>query len=250
MDFKVDHLRFTSHDPGYTPRRLWLSPSQFKDGAEYAKKNKINNFFIYSGNDDLPKLVDLDLSWLKHFPDTYYLEIMLHPSKASDIDAIYGLSQLKYLVYFGYDKKPLDHRCLGSLKSLYTHYDISQLDGCSSFNLLPHLQKLKLWHIKKQVDCTFLGELPSVTQLELTWAKSLECLDGVETLPNLVSVSTNRCSSLKDISALLKCKNLQGAWIESSKQLDLGAALKLKENGVNIGGPPGSAVSKIDKKTL
>jgi len=245
MDFKMDKLRFTSNEPEFDSRRLWISPSQFDEGMVFAKENKIKNFFIYSGNDDVKQPMDLDLSWLTEFPETFYLEIMLTPSKNSNIDALYKMRNLQYLVYFGYAAKPLNHHHLQSLKSLYTRYDVSQLDGESAFMHLKNLERLKLWHIKKQPDCKFLGELASVTQLELTWSKSIECLDGVEQLSELKSISTNRCAMLKDISALLKCEKLKGAWIESSKQLNLDAPATLKANGVNVGGPPGSAISKI-----
>lgn len=245
MDFKIDQLRFTVNSPSFDARRLWLAPHQFKEGAQFAKENNIKNFFIWDGGKRESAPVDLDLSWLLELPDTFYLEIMLSPSKKSNIEAIYELHELQYLVYFGYGNKPLNHMKLQSLKSLYTHYDVSQLDGNSTYELLPNLERLKLWHVKKQTDCYFLGTLPSVKQLELTWCGTLECLEGIENLHNLTSISTKRCAKLKDISALLQCKNLRGAWIESSKQLDLDAPQKLKLNGVNIGGPPNSAVSKI-----
>lgn len=245
MDFKVDNLHFTSHDPYYSPKRLWLTPSQFTEGAKYAKENNINNFFLYRGNEDLPSKVHLDLSWLLQFPDTYYLEIMLHPSKKSNLDALYALKNLQYLVYFGYNDIPLDHTRLPSLKSLYTHYSATQLEGNHLFSLLPNLQRLKLWHIKKQPDCHFLGILPTVTKLELTWSKSLETLSGIENLPVLETISTERCSSLKDVNALLQCNNLLSAWLGTSKLLDLTALTQLKQNGIQIGGPPGSPASKI-----
>ncbi len=245
MNFKIDTLRFTSNDPAFDGRRLWLSPSQFEEGAEYAKANNIKNFFIWRGDEELPAVVNLDLSWLSRFPDTFYLEIMPHLSKESQIDALYDLKALRYLVYFGYDTKPLNHHNLQSLKSLYTHYDIIQSGGDSSFELLPNLERLKLWHIKKQTDCHFLGSLTNVKHLELTWSKSIERLDGMEKLTGLTSISIHRCSMLKDISALLQCDALKGVWIESSKSLDLDAPAQLKARGVDIGGPPGSAISKI-----
>jgi hypothetical protein len=248
MNFKIEDDRFhTYRYPTSDPRRIWLSPSQFHEGAAFAKKQNINNFFIFRGDETLTKYVDLDLSWLKDFPNTYGLEIMLNPSKNSCIDSLYDLHNLQYLVYFGYDKKPLDHFCLQSLKSLYTHYDTSQLDGDSSFQHLINLDSLKLWHIKKQTDCSFFGKLPRVKELELAWAKSLESLDGVEHLDELEIISVRNCSLLKDISALLKCKNLKRAWIESSKQLNTDAPIKLKKKGIEINGPHASAVSKILK---
>jgi hypothetical protein len=97
----------------------------------------------------------------------------------------------------------------------------------------------------QKADCNFLGELPRVRRLELCWVKSFEGLDGLERLTNLENVSIQRCSMLKDISALLQCDHLQRAFIESSKQLDLDTPTKLKAKGVTIVGPPNSAISKI-----
>ena len=241
----MDTLKFTTNSSSFDGRCLWLVPSQFKEGAKFAKENNIKNFKIWHGGEVSSSVVDLDLNWLADFPDIFYLEILLRPSKTSDIEAIHELKNLQYLTYFGYADQPLNHQKLQSLKSLYTHYDISQLNGDSVFSMLPNLKRLKLWHVKKQADCYFLGELTNVEQLELTWCGNLESLDGIENLHNLVSISTHRCSKLKDISALLQCQNLKGAWIESSKQLNLDAPTKLKAKEIKIGGPPGSAISKI-----
>jgi hypothetical protein len=226
-------------------RRITLSPSQFKGGAKYAKEHGINNFFIVheKTHGDSPDFVDLDLSWLEDLPETFEIEIMPHPSANSDVDSLYKLNRLTSLRYCGYDKIPLNHHRLQSLKDLYTFYDVSQLEGDSSFENLPNLNYLTVWCIKKQKDCAFLGNLPSVKSLDLCWGSTIESLSGVEKLVNLEYIDIGRFPKLTDISPLLECKNLKEAFIESSRQLNPEAVIELYEKGVEIRG--GSAVTKI-----
>ena len=249
QNFRIEDDRLIAHrypHMALDPRQIWLTPKQFRQGAKFAKEQQINNFSLwYGGEDGDAKFEDLDLSWLDDLPDIYNVDIMVHPSEKSKIDALYTLNNLISLVYFGYNKKPLDHHRLQSIKSLYTHYDTSHLDGNSRFEHLPNLDNLKLWRIKKQVDCSFLGNLIGVKELDITWSKSIESLNGIENLTNLRRVSINRCSSLTDIGALLQCENLEFAWIESSKHLAPEAVIRLKQKGIDIRG--GSAVTKILK---
>ena len=249
QNFRIEDDRLIAHrylHMALDPRQLWLTPKQFKQGAKFAKEQQINNFSLwYGGKSDDAKSSVLDLSWLEDLPNTYNLDIMINPSEKSNIDALYKLNNLISLVYFGYDKKPLNHHRLQSIKSLYTHYDTSHLDGDSRFEYLANLNNLKLWRIKKQADCSFLGNLANVNELEITWSKSIESLNGLENLSNLRRISIKRCSSLTDISALQRCGNLKFAWIESSKHINPEAVIRLKDKGVDIRG--GSAVSKILK---
>jgi len=209
-------------DVKYNLNRLWLSPSEYEEGVKYAKKNDIKSLFLWyreKDEDTQPKNLTLDFSWLLELPEIARLEVMLTLSAKSNIESFYSLKKLESIVWFNYDKLPLEHERLPNLKSLYTHFSKNHLNGKSTFDKLQNLEHLKLWHIKECEDCSFLGDLPKLKNLELTWSRKLCSLKGIEKCNNLERLSLRNLYTLEDVSSIAACSNLKGIWVEGCKHI-------------------------------
>jgi hypothetical protein len=209
MDFKVD-IR--------NGKKLWLKPNEYKNGIKYALENNIKALFLI--HDETEKYYTLDFSWLKELPEIDELEFMIPLSRQSNIDSIYELNKLKTLTYHNYDRLPLDHTRLKSLEYLYTAYSKNHKNKENSFETLDNLKDLKLWHIKDEENCIFLGNIKKLQRLELTWSRSLKTLDGIEKYKLLESILLINLSQLEDITVLLELKKLKGIWVENCKRLN------------------------------
>jgi len=203
--------------------RLWLSPSEYKEGVTYAQANNIKSLFLWyreKDEDSQPENLTLDFSWLLELPEIIRLEISLTLSAKTNIESFYSLKKLESIVWYNYDKLPLDHERLPNLKSLYTHFSKNQLNGKSTFDKLQNLQRLKLWHIKECEDCSFLGNLHKLDNLELTWSRKLYSLKGIEKCINLESLQLRNLYTLEDVSSISANPNLKNIWVEGCKHIN------------------------------
>jgi hypothetical protein len=209
-------------DYKYGIKRICLSPNEYKEGLEVAKNNQINGLFLWHGGNDAfyNKELTLDLSWLSDLPELKYVEIGHSLSAKSNINSLYSLKNLEYLVYRNYDKLPLDHSKFVNLKFLYTLYSKNHLEGKSRFDQLPNLETLKLWHIKKEESCLFLGALSKLKRLELTWSRTLKTLEGIENYKMIESMSLRNLSQLENVSAINELEKLKGLWVENCKKIN------------------------------
>jgi hypothetical protein len=208
MDFKID-IR--------NGKKLWLKPGEYENGITYALENNITSLFLT--HDETEKYYTIDFSWLKELPEIDSLEFMTPLSRRSNIDGIYGLKKLKALVYDNYDRLPLDHSRLPSLEFLYTLYSKNHRNKESSFEALENLNDLKLWRVKDEEDCVFLGNLKKLRRLELTWSRSLKTLGGIEKCRSLENILLINLSRLEDVSALGELTQLKGIWVENCKNI-------------------------------
>lgn len=203
--------------------RLWLSPSEYEEGVAYAQANDIKSLFLWyreKGEDTQPKNLTLDFSWLLELPEIVSLEISLRLSAKTNIESLYSLGKLKSIVWHNYDKLPLEHERLSNVKSLYTHFSKNHLNGKSTFDKLQNLQRLKLWHIKECEDCSFLGDLPELEDLELTWSRKLRSLKGIEKCSNLKRLQLRNLYTLEDVSSISANSNLKSVWVEGCKHIN------------------------------
>lgn len=199
-------------------KQLWLKPCEFKNGIKFALENNINSLFLW--NDLQNNVMTLDFSWLKELRKVHTLEIMLQLTKQSNIDGIYGLKELKKLVYFNYNNLPLNHCKLESLEYLYTHYSKNHKINEYRFEALDNLKVLKLWHIKKEENCVFLGNLKNIETLELIWSGTLKTLEGIEKFNKLEKLLLEHLSKLEDISATFELKKLDVLWTNACKKIN------------------------------
>jgi hypothetical protein len=215
-------------------KQLQIEPKEFDEGVKFAQKNDIKSVMVYCGIEKTEKYITIDFSWLKKLPELQSLEIMAPLSKKSNVDGIYELKKLKDLHYSHYDNVPLDHNKLKSLEHLYCHYSKNHKREECSFELLKSLKSLKLWSIKEEEDCRFIGKLNKLTRLELTWSRSIKSLDGLEEYKLLEILWLRNLSQLEDISALDELKGIKKLWIENCKRINEKGTKKLTMFRKNI----------------
>ena len=203
-------------------QQLWLTPDDFEEGISYAKSNDIKDLFLWYGKDTtknfFSKELTLDFSWFEELPNIISIEMMLKLTAKSNLESLYSLPNLERLVYFCYDKLPLKHERLTNLKWLYTHYSKKHLHKQSSFESLENLSSLKLWHIK-QNDCTFLGNLSKLEQLELTWSRTLQSLSGIEKFKELKRLGLKNLYALANVEQLNECAKLLCVKLDGCKHI-------------------------------
>jgi hypothetical protein len=213
-------------------KQLWLKPQEIENGIQFALENNINSLFLWDNSEY--DTVTLDFSWLKELPKIYSLDIMLKLSKQSNINGIYELKELKKLVYFEYNNLPLNHYKLKSLEYLYTHYsEIHKTNECK-FEVLENLKTLKLWHIKKEQNCVFLGNLKNLELLELVWSGTLKTLEGIEKFKNLEKILLENLSKLEDISAAFGLAKLDVLFAKNCKKINEEGKKIIKEKEEKI----------------
>ena len=204
-------------------KQLWLTPHEFEEGIDCIKQNNIKDLFLWYGTDTSNefhgKELTLDFSWLKKVPNIVSIEMMLKLTAKSNIESFYSLSELEKLTYFNYDKLPLEHKKIKKLNSLYTHYSKEHLNNRSKFESIENLKFLKLWHIKQE-DCTFLGNLNKLEQLELTWSRKLKSLLGCERFMEMKSLNLINLYTLVNIEQLHECRKLSFVKIEGCKNIN------------------------------
>jgi hypothetical protein len=215
MSFRVEVYGVGKHER----KKLWLKPNEYKNGIEYALKNNITSLFLT--HDDTEKYYSIDFAWLKELPEIDELQFMIPLSKQSNIDGIYELKKLKTLSYFSnYDRMPLNHSKLNSLEYLYTNYSKNHKNRESDFESLENLKTLRLWRIKDEENCNFLGKIKKLNRLELTWNRTIKTLEGIENNKLLNELSLINLSQLKDVFALSKLQPLKYLWIENCKNIN------------------------------
>ena len=220
MDFKVD-IR--------NGKKLWLKQNEYENGVKYALENNITSLFLT--HDETEKYYTIDFSWLKEISEIDTLEFMIPLTKNSNIESIYQLKKLKSIAYLSknYDRLPLNHAKLKSLEYLYTCYSKNHKNKESCFEALENLKELKLWHIKDEEDCVFIGNLQNLKRLQITWSKSLKALNGIENYKLLESISLKNLPQLENVITLSGLENLKGIWIENCKKINKDG-IKIIEN--------------------
>ena len=214
MDFRVEIKN--------NEKQLWLIPHEIESGLKYALENNIKSLFLWKGKDikRYPNRMTIDFSWLKELSELENLDIMIHLTKQSDINSLYEVKGLKKLTYFEYDYLPLDHSKLKSLELLYTHYSKNHKTKEFSFETLENLRELKLWHIKNEEDCMFLGNMDKLKRLELTFSRTIKTLDGISKLKSLEKLALRNLFQLENALVLLELKQLKGVWIDTCKKIN------------------------------
>ena len=200
-------------------KQLQIGPEGSDEGIKYAHENNIFSLMIRCFDEPNEKYITVDFSWLKQLPKIQSLEIMVPLAKNSNITGIYDLKNLKNLHYSHYDNAPLEHTKLQLLEHLYTHYSKEHKFKDCSFELLKNLKSLKLWHVKDEENCIFIGMLNKLKRLELTWSRSIKTLDGLENYKLLETLWLRNISQLEKISAINDLKYLKEIWIENCKKI-------------------------------
>ena len=90
----------------------------------------------------------------------------------------------------------------------------------SCFEVLENLNHLRLWHIKKEENCLFLGNLKQLKRLELTWSSLIKNLHGIDSYSLLEGIALRNLGKLENVTALIELKLLKGIWLEGCKNIN------------------------------
>ena len=167
-------------------KRVWIPIYQLEEGVEFALNNKIEALYIFHGGKLEPSKHTVDFDFLLKITNLKSLDFLIRLAKNSNIEGIYSLKNLINLTYFEYDKFPLSHNKIQSLRYLYTHFSKNHLKDVSTFSHLKNLDTLKIWHIKNE-NCDFLEGANNLENIEITWGtlKSLKGINGLTKLHKL-----------------------------------------------------------------
>lgn len=156
--------------------------------CKYIEENKIR--FVHSQDNDISNLL--------YFPLIEYVSL---PRDAYNIECVYQLNHIKGIRIY---------------VSLFNRLDISKLKKLEKLNLvfdeklkaeLPDVSNLKLEVYNYEPDLSCLDNVPKLKELYLESFKKIDRLGNIN--EGLTSLSLEYCLRLKDVSSVLKCKDLE-----------------------------------------
>ena len=180
---------------------------------KYIEENAIK--FVHSQDNDISNLL--------YFPLIEYISI---PRDAYNIECLYQLIHIKGIRIY---------------VSLFNKLDVSRFKYLEKLDLvfdeklkneLPNVRHLKLEVYSYEPDLCCVHNAQSLKELYLESFKKIDRLENIN--EELVSLSLDYCLKLKDISSIVKCKNLERLCIIDCNKIEglyecLGECKSIKE---------------------
>lgn len=171
-----------------------------------------NRYIEHIAKDDIKSIVfhDNDLSLLKYFPNTEYVQFR---SDYENIETLYEFKNLKGISTLS--KAPLDFTRFEKLQYLRispSKAQIVQMSNCKN------LKNLSIYNYN-QSDLSCFSLMPNLENLIIDNCK-IESLCGIENFPNLKNLTIQYCIKLKDISKLKEILNLEDLYLENVYKIE------------------------------